>query len=120
MNPAEIREYLNRIYEPLHRQAIARLDAIQKTGYTTHLRYFNLHEVKVNGAYQKEYFPMPVIEVEGISNAADVSLSLDGSAWLELTVDPQVALLLDYAKLYAHMPVEVYGASGLLVDFLNK
>lgn len=113
----DMRAQLNEIYRPLHEAGKAALKIIRGLGYEARMVYCNLHETLVDGAYQTEYFPLPEIEIEGVAASADLGVGLDLSAWLELTLPREKALLLDYADLAARFPIEVYGAEDYLSDF---
>ena len=111
------RDHLNSIYAPLHRAGVEALRQIQAIGFSATLGYYNLHEVIVDGQYQTEYFPLPEIAINGIASAADFGISLDGSAWLELTLSREAALAADYGALANRWRFEVYGAENYLTDF---
>ena len=110
------RTLLNTLYKELHELGADLLRAVQALGYEARLCYHNLHEVRVDGEFQTEYFPLPEIEISGI---ADLGVSLDKSLWLELTVARQAALQLDYPSLARLARLEVYGADDYLRDFCN-
>lgn len=113
----DTREQLNAIYAPLHRAGAEALRQIRALGFSAALGYYNLHEVKVDGQYQTEYFPLPEIAIDGLANAADFGLTLDGTAWLELTLPREAALAADYGALAGRWSFEVYGAEDYLTDF---
>ncbi len=115
----DLRAQLNDIYRPLHESGKAALKIICGLGYEARLLYCNLHETLVDGAFQTEYFPLPEIAITGVANAADFGIGLDSSAWLELTLDRDLALSIDYAALSARFTVEVYGAEDYLSDFYH-
>lgn len=115
----ETRELLNSIYRPLHEEGKAVCSAITKNGYRAKLGYFNMHEIKINNAYQTEYFPMPEIEIYDIAVYADVGISLDSSMWMELTIGREQALRINYEKLAEKAAPEVYGANNYLYDFFG-
>lgn len=114
-----LRAQLNDIYRPLHESGKVVLKIIRGLGYEARLIYCNLHETLVEGAFQTEYFPLPEIAIAGVANAADFGIGLDFSAWLELTLDRDLALSIDYAELSARFTVEVYGAEDYLSDFYH-
>ena len=115
----ETRELLNSIYRPLHEKGGAVCSAIAKSGYRAKLGYFNMHEVKVNNVYQTEYFPLPEIDIYDIAIYANVGISLDSSMWMELTIDRERALAINYEKLAEKAVPEVYGANNYLHDFFG-
>lgn len=115
----ETRELLNSIYRPLHEKGRAVCSAITKNGYRARLGYFNMHEVKVDNVYQTEYFPMPEIDIYDIALYANVGISLDLSMWMELTIDRERALGINYEKLAEKAVPEVYGANNYLHDFFG-
>lgn len=116
----DTRAQLNAIYRSLHDAARAALKAIRGLDYDARLAYCNLHEVMVDGAYQTEYFPLPEVVLTGLTCAADWGISLDGTAWLELTLPRERALALDYAQLAAVFDFEAYGAEHYLTDLYRK
>lgn len=111
------RSLLNSIYEPLDRTGRTVLKEVRELGYTAALNYYNLHEVKVDGAYQTEYFPLPEIEIRDQRLNADFGISLDMTGWLELTVSREKALDIDYEMLGRDWEIEVYGAENYLADY---
>lgn len=115
----EHRALLNEIYEPFHRAGVEALRAIRALGYDAKMGYYNLHEVKVDGVYEKEFFPLPEITIFGIATSADCGIALDKTAWLELTIPREQALAIDYVTLANTTRLEVYGADAYLVDFYN-
>jgi hypothetical protein len=110
------RTLLNTLYKELHELGVGLLKAVRALGYDARLCYHNLHEVRVDGVFQTEYFPLPEIE---IFNVADLGISLDKSLWLELTITREAALQLDYPSLAQAARLEVYGADDYLGDFCN-
>ncbi len=89
-------------------------------GYNARLCYCNLHEVKVDGVYQTEYFPMPEVEIRDAALSADLGIALDGSVWLEVTLSRDEALALYYKALAARAALAVYGTEQYLNDYLNE
>ncbi|NLE06996.1 MAG: hypothetical protein GX638_19625 [Crenarchaeota archaeon] len=111
------RNLLNVIYQALHEKAKVLLKAIRGMGYTANLHYCNLHESLVNGCYAVEYFPLPEIEISGLTESADLGIALDGSAWLELTLKKADSLMVDYERLAGLCTFEIYGAFNYREDF---
>ncbi len=89
-------------------------------GYNARLCYCNLHEVKVEGGYQTEYFPLPEVEIRDGALSADLGIALDGSVWLEVTLSRDEALALYYKALAARAALAVYGTEQYLNDYLNE
>lgn len=114
------REQLNDFYAPLHRAGTAMLKTVRALGYNARLCYCNLHEVKVEGGYQTEYFPLPEVEIRDGALSADLGIALDGSVWLEVTQSRNEAMALDYEALAARAALAVYGTEQYLNDFLNE
>lgn len=113
------RTLLNKLYKELHELGMNLLHALRTLGCEARLRYCNLHEVRVNGAFQTEYFPLPEIEIQGLTDHADLGICLDKSIWLELTMSAQAAMQIDYTPLAQYARLEVYGADNYLHDFYN-
>lgn len=111
------RSLLNSVYEPLDRTGRAVLNAVRELGYSASIGYYNLHEVKVDGEYQTEYFPLPEIEIRDERLNADFGISLDRTGWLEITVARETALSLDYEKLGCDWEIEVYGVGDYLSEY---
>lgn len=115
----ELREMLNRHYLPLQKAGEEALRLVRRSGYHARLTWCNLHDVMVNGKYETEYFPLPEIELESSAEAAEVGISLDYSAWLELTITREAALCIDYTALAAWVKFTVYGAEDYLHDLYD-
>ena len=61
---------------------------------------------------------MPALEITGEGANADLGLSIDGNAWLELHVPREQVLQLDYEALAKSCSqLEIYGAQDYLTDF---
>lgn len=116
----EIRNTLNNIYKPIHTMGRNLLKDLLDLGYNAKLCYCNMHEVKIDEKYQTEYFPLPEIVISDIAIYADLGISLDLTAWLELTITRETALMIDYNELSKHTYLEVYGANDYLQDFYNE
>jgi hypothetical protein len=114
------RDQLNDFCAPLHRAGIAMLKAVRALGYKARLCYCNLHEVKVEGGYQTEYFPLPEVEIRDGALSADLGIALDGSVWLEVTLSRDEALALDFEALAARAALAVYGTEQYLNNFLKE
>jgi hypothetical protein len=93
--------------------------AIKELGYDAKLCYCNLHEVKVDGEYVTEYFPLPEIEIDNMAICADLGISLDMTVWFEITITREAALSINYSELTKDTHLEVYGAENYLKDFYN-
>ena len=82
-------QQLNRIYVPLRGRAIRLTQALAQEGIRTAWGWYANHSVKVDGEYQAEEFPIPVIEVKGL---CETGFNLD-HCWLEFQLSRDAALL---------------------------
>ena len=115
----DIRAELNVFYKPLHQKGRKALSIIRGLGFNAKFGYYNLHEVLIEGEYQTEYFPLPEIKISGAGQSADLGISLDGTAWLEITIKKETALSVCYSKLLETYNFEIYGANDYLTDFYH-
>ncbi len=106
---------LNSIYSPMWNKAVEIKNKLTSVGYAASLGFFNNHYVKDGSDFAVEYFPIPVITVTEIG---DVGIDID-TYWVEIHLDKNDALLLDYPELTQRYNIEVYGAEGFCDDFYN-
>lgn len=102
---------MNTVYGPLARRARELTRRLGEAGLTAHWGWYAFHSVRVDGTYETEEFPIPVVSVEGLG---DVGFDLD-SVFLELQIPRKTALAFDYGRLPEG--AEVYGAEDYLGDF---
>jgi len=113
MNIEKIEE-LNSIYKPLYERTKSILDELKKNGYKCKWGYFGQHYIKHNNNWIVEYFPIPVIDVNGI---CDIGIDLD-HIFIEYKMLKQTALECDFNKLTKYK-FEIYGVENYLNDFYN-
>ena len=104
-------QQLNRIYAPLRGRAVRLTQALARRGLEANWGWYANHSVKVDGEYQTEEFPIPVIEAKGL---CEIGLNLDG-CWVEFQLSREAALAFDWGQLPEG--AEVYGAEQYLMDF---
>lgn len=104
-------QQLNQIYAPLQGRACRLTRALAKKGVEASWGWYANHSVRVDGAYQTEEFPIPVVEAAGL---CEIGLDLDG-CWLEFQLPRAAALAFDWGALPEGL--EVYGAEDYLLDF---
>lgn len=107
-------ETLNSIYKPLHERAKSIIDELKKNNYKFEWGYFGQHYIKHNDNWLVEYFPIPVIDVNGI---CDIGIDLE-HIFIEYKMLKQKALNYDFNKLTKYK-FEVYGVENYLNDFYN-
>ena len=106
---------LNNIYKPIWDRANEIACDMQKSGYAVTKGFFNNHSVRINGDFVTEYFPIPVIFVEGIG---DIGVDLD-HVWFEIVLAKEKALVLDYKKIATVYKFDIYGSQDYLKDIYN-
>lgn len=104
-------QQLNRIYAPLHGRARRLTGVLAQRGVEASWGWYANHSVKVDGGYQTEEFPIPVVEA---GDLCEIGLDLDG-CWLEFQLPRGTALAFDYGRLPEGF--EVYGVEQYLTDF---
>ncbi|MDE6259448.1 MAG: DUF3201 domain-containing protein [Oscillospiraceae bacterium] len=104
-------QQLNRIYAPLHSRALRLTQALAQRGIKAEWGWYNNHSVRVDGEYQTEEFPIPVVDVGGL---CEIGLDSDG-CWLEFRLPREAALAFDWGRLAEGL--EVYGVDDYLLDF---
>lgn len=101
-------ESLNGVYEPLYRQVKALRARLVKEGFSVTWGWHAFHSVRRDGEYKLEYFPIPVLTVEGV---CDIGLEPD-HIFVEGTLTREQALAFDWASV--GRPFEVYGSEDYL------
>jgi len=107
---------LNSIYKPIWDKANVIGRDLQGSGYTAKMGFFNNHSVKIDGCFVTEYYPIPVIFVEG---AGDIGVDLD-YVWFEAVLSKEKALSLDYSIIAKNYKFEIYGSQDHLIDIFNE
>ena len=109
-------DQLNSIYKPLWNKAVDIKNNLIAAGYTASLGFYNNHYVKGGNGFEIEYFPIPVITVDGIG---DIGVDID-TYWVEIQLSKDRAVLLDYPELAQRYSLEVHGSDDFCLDFYNK
>lgn len=108
-------EQLNNILQPLHRK-FKELKLILKDYDFNYYNagWYNMHSIKYNDDFIEEYFPIPVISVEGVG---DIGINLD-HIFIETRISKEkVELLqLDY---FTDYNIEIYGVEDYLMDYYH-
>jgi hypothetical protein len=107
---------LNEIYSALNRKAEDIRAELRNAGIATTSGFFNNHFIKINGEYQAEAYPIPVISAGG---ALDIGLDL-AECFAELHIPMEAAAALDYSAIFARYNAEVYGAEDYLGAFAGR
>ncbi len=101
-------ESLNGIYEPLYRQVKALRTRLVKEGFAVTWEWHAFHSTRRNDEYNLEYFPIPVLTVEGV---CEIGLEPD-HIFVEGTLAREQALGFDWASV--GRPFEVCGVEDYL------
>ena len=104
-------QQLNQVYAPLRSRAGQLVQALAHNGLEAKWAWYANHSVKVDGEYQTEEFPVPVIDV---GELCEIGLNLD-EYWMEFQLPRETALAFDWELLPED--VEVYGVEQYLMDF---
>jgi len=107
---------LNEIYKPLCERADIISKDFLELGYTIQKGFFNNHSIKSDGSFVTEYFPIPVITVNGVG---DIGIDLE-SVWFEVVLPKEKAIALDYDSIIKSYKIEVYGCQNYLKDVFNE
>ena len=101
---------VNDSYRTLSERAIMLRNTLEKLGYNVEWGYYDRHTVTVNGDNFLEYYPIPVLTVNGICDIAVdfLQVSIDGKLFAA-----EFEEKLDFAKLKSH-GFECYGAENYL------
>lgn len=106
-------QQLNQVYAPLRGRAIRLTQALSQNGMEAKWGWYANHSVKVDGEYQTEEFPIPVVDV---GDLCEIGFNLD-DCWLEFQLPRAAALAFDWRRLPEG--VEVYGVENYLMDFYH-
>ena len=106
---------LNGIYKPIWDRANDIGGDLQDSSYSIKKGFFNNHSVKIDGNFVTEFFPIPVITIEGVG---DIGVDLD-HVWYEAVLSKDKALTIDYSSLAKEYNFEIYGSRDYLKDIYN-
>lgn len=104
-------QQLNGIYAPLHGRARRLAGSLLQRGVEASWGWYANHSVQVEGEYQTEEFPIPVVEAGAL---CEIGLDLDG-CWLEFQLSREAALAFGWEQLPED--AQVYGVEHYLTDF---
>lgn len=106
---------LNKLYEPLHKYKTALIKKLTNLNFKIEWGYYALHSFRHNNSYVEEYYPIPVITIEGICDIGiDVNwIFIEGKLARRRAIEFNFSLLKDYN-------FEVYGINDYLTDFYNE
>lgn len=108
--------FLNQLYRCLDERCTALTSALRAASSPAAYAYYNGHYRKNDaGSYEMDYFPIPVISVDGL---CDLEINLDAVS-ISAKLKRKHALLFDYTKL-ARFRFEVYGVEDYLADFYGE
>ncbi|WIV11072.1 hypothetical protein [Proteiniborus sp. MB09-C3] len=106
-------EQLNNIYEPLHSQFKDLKLILDKYNFSySNAGWFNMHSIKHNDGFIDEYFPIPVLSIEGFG---DIGLNLD-YIFIETTISKEKAEYLQLDR-FNDYNIEIYGVKDYLIDY---
>ncbi|MBU5438735.1 DUF3201 domain-containing protein [Tissierella sp. MSJ-40] len=77
---------------------------------------FNGHYIKINGRYEYQKYPIPVVAIEGIG---DIGFNING-IWFEFFIDKVEFNKVDIENLISRYKVEIYGGNNCLIDFYTE
>ena len=106
-------DQLNQVYAPLRSRANRLTQVLSQRGMDAKWGWYANHSVEVDGEYQTEEFPIPVVDVEEL---CEIGFNLDG-CWLEFRLPRAAALAFDWGQLPGD--AEVYGVENYLMDFYH-
>ena len=106
-------QQLNQVYAPLRGRAVHLTQALSRNGIDAKWGWYANHSVEVDGEYQTEEFPIPVVDV---GDLCEIGFNLDG-CWLEFQLPRAEALAFDWKQL--PRDAEVYGVENYLMDFYH-
>lgn len=104
---------LNAVYAPLWDRAVRLTGALNQAGFEVTWGWYAGHSVLIDGGWQTEAFPIPVVEAAGLF---DAGFNLDG-CWLEFQLSRAAALVFRWDQLPEG--AEVCGVEDYLLDFYH-
>lgn len=105
--------FLNQIYRHLDERCTTLTCALRAAAFPTAYAYYNGHYSKnAEGTYVMDYFPIPVISVDGL---CDLELELEAVS-ISTKLNREHALTFDYEKLACYR-FEVFGVEDYLADY---
>lgn len=110
---SEIALQLNQIYEPLEMKAAQLAFGLHHRIFDPQVRYYSGHYRRgVDGEYQRDSFPIPVVEVPGY---CDVEVNLD-CVTVSTKLRRDVALVYTFEK-FQQYEFDAFGIDDYLSDF---
>ena len=110
------KDQLNKFYKNLDDLANQIRDILSKNGFTVKKGYFNGHFDKdASGNYVKSYYPISVIEVNGLCDIEIVGDYISVSS----KISKKKAINFDYERLSGYN-FEVYGVVDYLADYYKS
>ena len=110
------KEQLNEFYKNLDDKAEQIKDLLKRKGFKAEKRYYNGHYNKdASGNYVKDYYPVPVIEVEGVCDIEIVGMHIN----ITTKTSIKNAIEFNYEKLSEYY-FEVYGVVDYLSDYYKS
>lgn len=110
---SEIATQLNQIYEPLEMKAAQLAFGLHHRIFDPQVRYYSGHYHRgTDGKNQREYFPIPVVEVPGY---CDVEVNLD-CVTVSTKLRRDAALVCTFDK-FQQYEFEAFGVDDYLLDF---
>ncbi|MDE7438897.1 MAG: hypothetical protein K2N23_00045 [Clostridia bacterium] len=110
------KEQLNGFYKNLDGKAEQIKDVLVKNGFKAEKKYYNGHYNKdASGNYVMDYYPIPVIEVEGLCDIEIVGIHINISTKTSI----KNAIQLNYENLSEYY-YEVYGVVDYLSDYYRS
>lgn len=107
---------LNEIYGPLEMKAMQILFGMQHRIFDPRLCYYSGHYTKTeDGNYQRNCYPIPVIEVQGY---CDIEINLDHSITVTAKQKRENALACSYEKIKKY-EFEAYGVEDYLQNLCH-
>lgn len=106
-------QQLNDIFEPLHRKFNELKMILKRHGLDYYnAGWYNMHSVKYSDGFIEEYFPIPVLSVEGVG---DIGINLD-YIFIETNISKGKAEFLALDR-FTEYDIEIYGVEDYLKDY---
>ncbi|MCL2217423.1 MAG: hypothetical protein FWB91_10460 [Defluviitaleaceae bacterium] len=109
-------DYLNNVYKELCEKSDIINKALSENGLKHKMGFFNNHYEKINDKFIVEYYPIPVISINGIG---DIGIDIN-NVWFEAQISKEKAIAFDYTKLIGVIEFEIYGADDFLSELYDK